>query len=106
MVMSYCKLPSHSLPGDREGNCKYVRFADLWAEIQIEDLQVHSRSTGHSSMILVKSHLRYRLYWWKLCMVLQAGKFWATSLEDVLFPLAYFFMYIIAYIEYHSMLCN
>jgi hypothetical protein len=37
MDMSYCKLPSHSLPGDTERNCEYVRIAELWAEIQTED---------------------------------------------------------------------
>jgi len=37
VVMSYFKLLSHSLPGDTEGNCEYVRIAELWAEIQTED---------------------------------------------------------------------
>jgi hypothetical protein len=30
-------LPSHSLPGDAEGNHEYVRIADVWAEIQTQD---------------------------------------------------------------------
>ena len=37
MVMSYCKLPSHSLLGDTQENCEYVIIADLWAGIQTED---------------------------------------------------------------------
>jgi len=59
-------------------------------KFKLRTSQVHSRSTGHSSVIFIKSQLRYRLFWWKVFMVLPAGKFWASTLKDVLFPLAYF----------------